>query len=66
MLEEARAGFCSKVPVESVVFFFAEQILTPRLRKTYGFQRREVAGWEDALGVWDGNAIKLGCGDVQV
>ena len=18
-------------------------------------------GWEDALGVWDGNAIKLGC-----
>ena len=43
--------------------FFAEQILTHRLRKTYGFQRRQVGGWRDGLGVWDGNDIKLGCDD---
>ena len=42
---------------------FTEQILTHRLWKTYGFQMRQVGGWEDVLGVWDGNAIKLGCGD---
>ena len=24
---------------------------------------RQVAGLEGALGVWDGNAIKLGCDD---
>ena len=24
---------------------------------------REVGGWGDVLGVWDGNAIKLGCDD---
>ena len=24
---------------------------------------RQVGGWGDALGVWDGNAIKLGCDD---
>ena len=34
-----------------------------RLGKTYGFQRRQVGGWADALGVWDENAIKLGCDD---
>ena len=28
-----------------------------------GFQMRQVEGVEDALGVWEGNAIKLGCGD---
>ena len=36
---------------------FAEQTLT------YGFQRRQFGGWGDGLGVWDGNAIKLGCDD---
>ena len=29
--------------------------------KTYGFQRRQFGGWGDALGVWDGNPIKLDC-----
>ena len=24
---------------------------------------RQVVGWGDALAVWDGNAIKLGCDD---
>ena len=43
--------------------FFAEQILTHRLWKTYGFQMRQVGGWEDALKVWDGNAEKFGCDD---
>ena len=44
--------------------FFAEQILTQRLRKTYGFQRRQVGGdGGDGPGVEDGNAIKLGCDD---
>ena len=42
--------------------FFAEQIPTCRLRKTYGFQRSEVVGW-GMLGVWDGNVVKLGCDD---
>ena len=36
--------------------FFAEQ-------KNYGFQRRQFGGWGDALGVWDGNPIKLDCDD---
>ena len=31
--------------------------------KTYGFQMRQAGGWGDALMVWDGNAIKLGCDD---
>ena len=31
--------------------------------KTYSFQRREVGGWGDALGVWDGNTIKLDSDD---
>ena len=43
--------------------FFAKQILTHRLWKTYGFRKRQVGRWGDALGVWDGNAIKLGCED---
>ena len=44
--------------------FFAEQILSHSLQKTYGFQRRQVAGvGRDGLGVWDGNVIKLGCDD---
>ena len=43
--------------------FFKEQILTHRLGKTYRFQRRQVGGWGDAMGVWDGNAIKSGCDD---
>jgi len=43
--------------------FLTEQILTHSLWKTYGFQRREAGGWEDALGVWDGNSRKLDCDD---
>ena len=43
--------------------FFAEQILTHRLWKIYVFQRRQVGGWEDGLGIWNRNAIKLGCDD---
>ena len=41
--------------------FFGEQILTHRHWKTYGFQMRQVGGWDDVLGFWDGNAIKFGC-----
>ena len=40
--------------------FFAEQMLTQRLCKTYDFQMRQDEGWGDALGVWDGNYITLG------
>ena len=29
--------------------------------KTYDFQMRLVWGWGNALGDWDGNAIKLVC-----
>ena len=43
--------------------FFAEQILTHRLWKTYGWQMRQVAGWRDALRVWEGHAVKFGCND---
>ena len=43
--------------------FFAEQILTHRLCKTYGFQMRQVGGREDALHVWNGKAVKFGCDD---
>ena len=43
--------------------FFAEQILTHRLWKTYGFQRRQFGRWGNVLGVWDGNPIKLDCDD---
>ena len=35
----------------------------PDSEKSYGFQRRQVGGWGDGLGVWDRNAIKLGCDD---
>ena len=41
--------------------FFPEQILTHRPGKTYGLQRRQLGGWGDVLGLWDGNAIKSGC-----
>ena len=45
--------------------FFAKQVLTHRLWKTYSFQRKQVEGAVgDGLGVWDGNAIKLGCDDL--
>ena len=27
------------------------------------FRMRQVVGWGDVLGVWDGNAIKFGCDD---
>ena len=43
--------------------FFAEQILTHILRKTYGFQKVRLGGWGDALGLWDGNTMKFGCED---
>ena len=43
--------------------FFAEQILTHRLSKTYSFHSRWLGGWGDVLGLWDGNAIKFGCDD---
>ena len=43
--------------------FFAEQILTHRLWKTYGFQMWQVGGCGDVLGLWDGNDIKLGSHD---
>ena len=46
-----------------IMNFFAEQILTHRLWKTYGFQRRQFGGWGDVLGLWDGNPIKLDCDD---
>ena len=48
---------------EYMMNFFADQILTHRLRKTYGFKRRQVGGWENALRLWDGNTIKFGCDD---
>ena len=32
-------------------------------RKTYRFQMRQVGVWGNALGVWDGSAIKLSCDD---
>jgi len=44
--------------------FFAEQIVTHRLCKTYGFQIREFGEWGDTLRIWDGNDIKFGCYDL--
>ena len=41
--------------------FFAEQTVTHRLLKLYGFQKKQVGGGGGVLGVWDGNGIKLGC-----
>ena len=31
--------------------------------KNLRFPNKTVEGWAHALGVWDGNAIKLGCDD---
>ena len=31
--------------------------------KNLWFQMRQVGQWGDVLGVWDRNAIKLGCDD---
>ena len=31
--------------------------------KKYAFLRRQVGGWGDGMGVWDGNALKMGCDD---
>ena len=42
---------------------FAEQKQTHRLLKTYGYQTRQVGGGGSAVGVWDGNIVKLGCDD---
>ena len=38
--------------------FFAEQILTHRLGKTYGFQRRQGGGMEGWIGVWGWKCYK--------
>ena len=43
--------------------FFAEQIVTYRIWKTYGFQRRQFWGLGDVLRLWDGNHVKLHCDD---
>ena len=44
--------------------FFAKQIMTDsQTWKIYGFQRGQVSRGKDRLGVWDGNAVKLGCDD---
>ena len=43
--------------------YFAEHILTHWLWKTYGFQKRQIGGVGDGLGVQDGNAMKLDCDD---
>ena len=43
--------------------FFAEQMLTHRHRKTYGLWKRQFGGWEDVLGLWDGNPVKLDSND---
>ena len=48
---------------KDTVNLFAEQILTHRLWKTYGFQMRQEVRWGDALRVWDGNTIKASCDD---
>ena len=41
--------------------FFAEQILTHRHWKTYGFQMRQIGWWRNTLRVWDRHAFKFGC-----
>ena len=41
--------------------FFTEPLLTDF--EKHGFQRRQIGWWEDALGIWDENATKLGCDD---
>ena len=33
------------------------------LKKLWFPKETEFGGWEDALGLWDGNAIKLDCDD---
>ena len=43
--------------------FSPKQILTQRLKKMYGFQRRQVGVWGHVMEVWDGNAVRLGCDD---
>ena len=43
--------------------FFAEQVLTQTLKNLWFPNETSCGGWEDALRVWDGNAIKLGCDD---
>ena len=42
--------------------FYAEQILTQTL-KTLWFPKETVWGVGDALGLWDGNPLKLDCDD---
>ena len=41
--------------------FFAEQILNSQTLKNSWFPNE--TGWGGVMGVWDGNAIKLGCDD---
>ena len=38
-------------------------MVSKKTKTKHGFQRRQVEGWGDGLGVWDGNAKKLGCDD---
>jgi len=33
------------------------------LKKLWFSKETEFGGWEDAVGVWDGNGIKLDCDD---
>ena len=47
---------------KDAINFFAEQILTHRL-KHLRFPKETGWRWGDGLGVWDGNALKLGCDD---
>ena len=42
---------------------FAKQKWTHRLWKTHGYQRRQVEGGWEGLGVWDENVLKFGCDD---
>ena len=42
--------------------FFAEQTLTQILKNLW-FPNKRGWGWQEALRVWDGNAIKFGCDD---
>ena len=45
------------------LLFFAEQKVTHRLWKTYGYQRRQIEGEGVGWGFGDRNIVKLGCDD---
>ena len=44
---------------------YAKQKLTHRLCETYGYQRTQIGGGKDGLGVQDGN-VKLGCTTINI